>query len=329
MKGQSKTISKALTKKVSDNLKLENADEQTLEALQFIKDIITPQLPEDDIEDPDEFTDFLRAQSAVQYRIKVNLYFKIYYFCYIPIIVSEKLATQYEMFEEGDKIYRWQLLKDYDGNRFGGVSEFISWLAPEIGSSRATVWRKVSLIRNLLGLGLSLEDAYDVFSLGSFSVNNVMKTLGEFREGKLVEISPVIAKKFINSKKIMDTQKGKSLEQLWEKGKTSQRHYTKFIQEAKPYVRHMVEDFSQFEETSELREWENTVVVEPDYKFRVENDALIVNIIYYKYDDEEDKKYVDYTVREVLIPTSRADGKLSDEVIKALGNHLPLRRRSK
>lgn len=329
MKGQTKSVSKALTKHVTDHLELDSTDQKAVQAINFLKKIITPQLPEDDIKDPDEYTNFLRAQSAVKYRISVNLFFSIYMLCYNMIIVDEELADKYEMFEVGDKIYRWQLLKDYDGNRFSGVDDFIVYLSGEIGSSRATVWRKVSLIRNLLGLGIEIEDAYEIYSLGSFTVSNVMKTIGEFREGKMVEITPVVARKFISSKKVMDSKKGKELEELWEEGKTSQRHYSRFLQEAKPYVRHMVEDFSQFEETSELREWENTVVLEPDYTYRIENDALIIKVVNYEYDPETDTKFVKSTSREALIPTSSPDGSISDEVIKALDKHLPLRRRSK
>ncbi len=328
MKGQSKSVSTALARKISDSLTVSQADEKTHEALEFIKKVITPQLPEDTIDDPNDFTDFLRAQSAVQYRIKINLYFLIYMFCYNPIIVSEELATYDEMFEIGDMIYRWQLLKDYDGNRFAGVSEFINWLSGEIGSSRATVWRKISLIRNILGLGINLEDAYEIFSLGSFSVNNVLKSLGDFREGKLVEISPVIAERFIVSVKTMDSDRGELVESLWEKSTQSQKHYAMFISEALSYVRNIVSDFKDFEEPSELRQWENTIVLKPEYKFRIHNDALLVEVVYFRYDRESDVKYVDKVVKEILIPTSTADGSLSDDIIRALDKHLPLRRRT-
>ena len=104
--------------------------------------------------------------------------------------------------------------------------------------------------------------------------------------------------------------------------------YSIFNSEILPYIRHMVEDWTNFEEASELRQWEDTVLVDPEYTFRVKNDSLIIKITYYKYNVEEDKKYVEKTVEEILIPTSRADGILSDEIIIALDKHLPLRRRT-
>jgi len=323
MKGQSKSISTALAKQISTSISKQEED-----AIEFIRRIIAPQLPDDDILDPDTYTDFLRAQSAVQYRINVNLYFSIYQLCYNAIIVNDELAPKDNMFEVGDKIYRWQILRDYDGNRFAGVSEFINWLAGEIGSSRATVWRKVSLIRNLLGIGLSLEDAYSVFSLGSFSVNKVMKTIGEFKEGKLVDISPVVAEKFIRDSRIANNKDGELLAELWEQSQDSMKSYSHFISKITPYIRNMVEDFKHFEEASELRQWEDSVLVDPEYSFRVRNDSLIVRVTFYKYNPDEDNKYVSKIEEEILIPTSRADGVLTDEIIQALDKFLPIRRRT-
>ena len=328
MKGATKTISNALAKTISDNLNIATEDSKALEALEFIKNIISPQLPEDNIEDPVEFVDFLRAQSAVQYRVSVNLYFSEYMLCYNPVTITAELATQDGMFSIGDIIYRWQLLRDYDGNRFAGVSDFILWLSGEIGSSRATVWRKVSLIRNLLGLGITIEDAYSIFSLGSFSVSKVLSTVGTFTEGKLIEISPVIAERFIHDTALVNGERGTYLKTLWEKSNDDMVSYSIFNSEILPYIRHMVEDWTNFEEASELRQWEDTVLVDPEYTFRVKNDSLIIKITYYKYNVEEDKKYVEKTVEEILIPTSRADGILSDEIIIALDKHLPLRRRT-
>jgi len=322
MKGQSKTVSTALTKQVAVGISKQEQD-----AIEFIRRIIAPQLPKDDIIDPDTYTDFLRAQSAVQYRINVNLYFSIYMLCYNTIIVNDELAVKDPMFEVGDRIYRWQILKDYDGNRFAGVSEFIEWLAGEIGSSRATVWRKVSLIRNLLGLGLSMEDAYNIFSLGSFSVNKVLRTIGEFTDGKLTTVSPVVAEKYIRDLKISGNSEANEIANLWSEAQESQKLYSYFITKIIPYIKDMVRDFKDFEEASELRQWEDTVLVDPEYTFRVRNDSLIVKITYFKYNAEEDKKYVDKIVEEILIPTSRTDGRLSDEIIQALDKHLPIRRR--
>lgn len=323
MKGQSKTISIALAKQIATGI-----SRQEEEAIEFIRRIIAPQLPDDDILDPTTYTDFLRAQSAVQYRININLYFSIYMLCYNPIIVNDELATKDSLFEIGDMIYRWQLLRDYDGNRFAGVSDFINWLAGEIGSSRATVWRKVSLIRNLLGIGLTLEDAYSVFSLGSFSVNKVMKTIGEFKEGKLVDISPVVAEKFIRDSRIANEKEGALLAELWEQAQDSMKSYSQFISKVTPYICSMVQDFKHFEEASELRQWEDSVLVDPEYSFRVRNDSLIIRVTFYKYNPDEDKKYVSRIEEEILIPTSRADGVLTDDIIQALDKYLPIRRRT-
>ena len=323
MKGQSKTISTALATQVATGI-----TKKEQEALDFIRRIITPQLPSDDILDPDTYTDFLRAQSAVQYRINVNLYFSIYQLCYNPIIVNEELAAKDDMFRVGDMIYRWQLLRDYDGNRFAGVSEFILWLAGEIGSSRATVWRKVSLIRNLLGLGISIEDAYNIFSLGSFSVNKVMKTIGEFKEGKLVEVSPVVAERYIHDLGYTNPNRANEMEKLWDEAQNSLKSYSLFVTEIVPYIRDMVQEFKHFEEASELRQWEDNVLVDPEYTFRIKNDSLIIRASFYKYNAEEDKKYVSRIEEEILIPTSRSDGRLSNDIVQALAKHLPIRRHS-
>ena len=322
MKGTTKSISKALATQIANGVSLKDQ-----EAIDFIRRIITPQLPEDDILDPTDYTDFLRAQSAVQYRINVNLYFSIYQLCYNVIIVSEELTIKDDMFQVGDQIYRWQLLRDYDGNRFAGVSDFILWLAGEIGSSRATVWRKVSLIRNLLGLGLTLDEAYNIFSLGSFSVNKVLKTIGDFKEGKLVEVSPVVAEKFIHDKGMTNVGESKELEHLWAEAQGNSKAYFHFVSKVTPYICNMVKDFAHFEEASELRQWEDSVLIDPEYTFRVRNDSLIIKATYYRYNADDDKKYVSRTEEEILIPTSRTDGVLSDDIIQALNKHLPLRRR--
>ena len=322
MQGQSKTISTALTKQVANGVTMKEQ-----EALEFLHRIIAPQLPDDDILDPDTYTDFLRAQSAVQYRIKVNLYFSIYQLCYNTIIVNEELAAKDDMLHVGDRIYRWTILRDYDGNRFAGVSEFINWLSGEIGSSRATVWRKVSLIRNLLGLGLSIEDAYNIFSLGSFSVNKVMKTIGDFKEGKLVDVSPVVAERFIKDLEYTDEERANEMGKLWSEAENSVKAYTLFVEEITPYIKEMVEEFKYFEEASELRQWEDNVLIDPEYTFRIKNDSLIIKATYYRYNPENDSKYVDRIEEEILIPTSRTDGRLSNEIIIALNKYLPLRRR--
>ena len=126
----------------------------------------------------------------------------------------------------------------------------------------------------------------------------------------------------------MNAEKGEVLEDMWRDAQLSEKHYPMFVSEVLPYVQSIVLDFKDFEEPSELRQWEDTIVLEPEYKFRIHNDALLVEAIYFKYDREEDVKYVDRVVKELLIPTSTADGSLSDDVIKALDKFLPIRRRT-
>lgn len=114
---------------------------------------------------------------------------------------------------------------------------------------------------------------------------------------------------------------------LWEQAQSSVKSYTLFVEEVVPYIKDMVQDFKYFEEASELRQWEDTVLVDPEYTFRIKNDSLIVRATYYKYNPEDDNKYVDRIEEEILIPTSRKDGRLSDEIIIALAKYLPIRRR--
>ena len=115
---------------------------------------------------------------------------------------------------------------------------------------------------------------------------------------------------------------------MWSEAQLSQKQYSFFISQITPYIKDMVDDFKYFEETSELRQWEDNVLVDPEYTFRVRNDSLIVRITFYKYNAEEDKKYVSRVEEEILIPTSRTDGVLSDEIILALDKYLPIRRRT-
>lgn len=304
---------KQLAKTVTQNL-------ANPEIQEFLQNIIFPRLPRDLEKDPHKSITYLQIHNAINHTVGVNLYFLIYIIAYDTIVVTEQLWNERPSHKEiGSECYRWEYLQDYDGNFISGVSDFLDYVANEIKASQRTLWSKVTLIRNLINLDMTREEVYDLFFKGAWTIQQVLSSIGKFRNGRLEEISDATLDNYI--KKFPEERE--EIRRLQEDG--SEKSKALLVDKVKPEVRSLVKDLNKFESSRMIRQWEDEFVNPPEINFKFIPGGFQVEEITFMRDEHDNKVRSDYKLYKFFI--ANKDGRMSEEISKILSDLLPIRAR--
>lgn len=79
------------------------------------------------------------------------------------------------------------------GSPFRTQEEFVGLFCEEASVSRTLVFQRLSAIRKALGVGLDLEEAFDIIIRNPSGIQKVLNLVAKWEKGEMVEVDPFVA----------------------------------------------------------------------------------------------------------------------------------------